>query len=146
MIEDAFPDFYRRADSASVRWQSRYLWSERVQLAGLLAAAGIGALSGPPVLVVLPFGLALMAQIFRLASRADEKWWNGRAGAESAKTASWLFVVGGEPFDVGNPEADTEFASRIADVAKEVARLVPVPVGEAHVTTEMRSLSLDPPT
>lgn len=140
MTEDEFPDFYRRADSASIRWQARYLWSERVQLAGFLAAAASGALTGPALLVVLFFGFALVAQVYRFASRADEKWWNGRAGAESAKTASWLFVVGGEPFDIGNPEADTEFASRIADVAKEVARLVPVPAGQAHVTAAMRSL------
>ena len=96
MIEDDFPDFYRRADSHSIRWQVRYLWSEKVQLVGLLLAAGIGAIGGPPLVVVLFFALALVAQVFRLTSRADEKWWNGRAGAESAKTASWLFVVGGE--------------------------------------------------
>lgn len=140
IIEDEFPDFYHQADSHSMRWQVRYLWSEKVQLVALLLAAGTAALGGPPFPVVLLFGLALLAQVFRLASHADEKWWNGRAGAESAKTASWLFVVGGEPFDVGNPESDVELASRIAEVAKEVAKLVPVPTGGSHVTAGMRSL------
>lgn len=139
MIENEFPDFYHRADAHSIRWQVRYIWSEKVQLLALLLAAGIAALGGPPFPVVLLFGLALVAQAFRLASRADEKWWNGRAGAESAKTASWLFMVGGEPFDVGNLQADVELASRITEVAKEVAKLVPVPAGDTHVTAGMRS-------
>lgn len=140
LIEDDFPDFYRRADAHSIRWQARYLWSERIQLVSLLAAAAVASLGGPPLPVVLLFGLALVAQVFRLASHADEKWWNGRAGAESVKTASWLFTVGGEPFDVGNAQADLELASRISDVAKEVAKLVPVPAGGAHITAGMRSV------
>jgi SMODS and SLOG-associating 2TM effector domain 1/SMODS and SLOG-associating 2TM effector domain 3 len=144
MIEDEFPDFYHRADAHSMRWQIRYLWSEKVQLVALLLAAGIAALGGPPFPVVLLFGVALVAQVFRLASHADEKWWNGRAGAESTKTASWLFVVGGEPFDAGNPQADVELASRISEVAKEVARLVPVPARDAHVTAGMRALRGQP--
>lgn len=144
MIEDEFPDFYHRADSHSMKWQVRYLWLERVQLLALLLAAGLAALGGPPFPVVLLFALALVAQVYRLASHADEKWWNGRAGAESAKTASWLFVVGGEPFEVGNPQADVELASRITEVAREVARLVPVPAGDTHVTAGMRSLRSRP--
>lgn len=144
MIEDEFSDFYRRADAHSFRWQVRYLWSEKVQLLALLLAAGTAALGAPPFPVVLLFGLALVAQVFRLASHADEKWWNGRAGAESAKTASWLFVVGGEPFDIGNLQADVELATRMADVAKEVAKLVPVPAGDTHVTAAMRSVRARP--
>lgn len=144
MIEEGFPEFYRRADAESVRWQARYLWSERVQLVALVITTGIAALSGPPVSVVLFFGLALVAQIYRLVLRADEKWWNGRAGAESTKTASWLFVVGGEPFDISNAQADLEFSARITGVAKDVARLIPVPTGDAHVTPEMRSVRARP--
>ena len=140
MMEEEFPDFYRRADFHSIRWQARYLWSEKIQLAALLLAAGVASFGGPPFLVVLLFALALVAQVFRLASHADEKWWNGRAGAESAKTASWLFVVGGEPFGVGNPQADVELASRMSEIAKEVAKMVPVPAGGSHVTAGMRSV------
>lgn len=144
MTEDGFPDFYRRADAHSIRWQARYLRTEQVQLAALQLAAVVGAVSGPPLLVVLLFGVALVAQVYRLTSRADEKWWNGRAGAESAKTASWLFVVAGEPFDVANARSEVEFAVRIADVAKEVAKLTPVSSGAPPVTAEMRSVRAQP--
>lgn len=140
MIEEDFPDFYRRADAESTRWQLRYLRSEKVQLGALLMTTGLAAVSGPPLTVVLFFGVALVAQVYRLVLRADEKWWNGRAGAESAKTASWLFVVGGEPFDAGNAQADLEFATRMTKVAKDVADLLPVPTSDAHVTAGMRSV------
>lgn len=144
VTEDEFPDFYRRADAHSVRWQARYLWTEKVQLAALTFAAAVAALEGPPLVVVLLFGLSIIAQVYRLTSHADEKWWNGRAGAESTKTACWLFVVRGEPFDAGNPDSDVELAARILDVAKEVAKLMPVPAGDTHVTVGMRSLRARP--
>jgi hypothetical protein len=140
LIENDFPDFYCRADEHSARWHRRYLWAEKVQLAALLLAAGVGSIAGPPALVVVLFVTTLLSQVYRLTSKADEKWWNGRAGAESAKTAAWRFVVGGEPFGIHNQQSEVELANRMVEVAREVAKLVPVPVNGAHVTDEMRSL------
>ncbi len=144
LIEDHFPDFYRRANEHSVRWQTRYLWTQKVQLSSLLAAAAVAPVSDYPLPVVMLFAVAMVAQLYRLTSRADEKWWNGRAGAESAKTASWLYVAGGSPFDFNNTAAEVELASRISEIAKEVAKLLPVPSAEAHVTTEMSVLRARP--
>jgi hypothetical protein len=144
VIEQGFPEFYARADEYSARWQRRYLRTEKVQLAALLLAAGLGSLAGPPALVALLFGTSLVAQVYRLTSRADEKWWNGRAGAESAKTTAWRFVVGGEPFGVHNLHSEVELATRMVEVAREVAQLMPVPVNGAHVTEEMRVLRSQP--
>lgn len=144
VIEDEFPDFYRNANAHSIRWQFRYLLSEKVQLLSLLGAAAVAAVGDSHLAVVLLFSLAVVAQVYRLSSRADEKWWNGRAGAESAKTASWLFSIGGVPFDLNNPQADVELAARITEVATEVARILPVPAGESHVTSGMRALRSRP--
>jgi hypothetical protein len=146
LIEQHFPEFYLRADKYSARWQRRYLRTEKAQLVALLLAAGLGSLAGPAALVALLFAASLTAQIYRLTSRADEKWWNGRAGAESAKTAAWRFVVGGEPFGAHNPHSEVELASRMVEVAREVAQLLPVPVNGAHVTDEMRVLRSQPLT
>lgn len=146
MIEDRFPDFYRRADKHSNRWQGRYLWSEKTQLASLFAAAAVAAIGLDALLIVVLFAVAVAAQILRLTLRADEKWWNGRAGAESAKTASWLYVVGGTPFQLNNSSADVELARRLTEIAAQVAKLVPVPTGEAHVTPEMRAMRARPLT
>ena len=143
VIEDEFPDFYHRGDAHSVRWQVRYLWSERIQLLALLLAVGIAALGGPPFPVVLLFGLALVAQAFRLISRGDEMWWNARLPElNPAKTASWLFVLGGEPFDAQQPPSRRRVGLEGAsEVAREGARLdTGARRRHSHVTTGMRSI------
>ncbi len=144
MIEDHFPDFYRRADRHSIAWQNRYLWSQRTQLGALLAAAAVSAFKDFPFVVVVLFAVAIGAQTYRLVTRADEKWWNGRAGAESAKTASWLYVAGGAPFGRANAKADVELAARLTDIATTNAHLVPVPSAEGYVTPEMAALRARP--
>ncbi len=140
MIEDHFPDFYERADRYAIAWQKRYLTSQQVQLGALLSAAAVAAVSAVPVATAVLFGVALMAQLYRLATRADEKWWNGRAGAESAKTASWLYVVGGAPFALTRQGSELEFATRLSEIAAKVANLVPIPSASAHITPEMAAL------
>ncbi len=141
MIEDHFPEFHRNADRHSGTWQRCYLWSERVQLISLLIPAGLAGFWNPEALVVvLCFAAATLAHSFRLATRADEKWWNGRAGAESAKTISWKFVVGGEPFAVDNSQAEVELATRLTEIASKLAKLVPVSVSQAPVSDEMRAV------
>lgn len=139
-IEDHFPEIYRRSNQHSIDWQSRYLWSERIQLASLLFAALFANLDdGGPALAALSFSIAIAAHLFRLITKADQKWWNGRAGAESTKTACWRYVVGGAPFPIGAAAADTELAARLTELASKVAEIVPVPVSEGHLTDEMRA-------
>lgn len=146
MTEEHFPEFYRRADAHAAEWQSRYLWSQKVQLGALLAAAAVSTAFDWALGVVMLFAVAIAAQFYRLVTRADEKWWNGRAGAESAKTASWLYVVGGNPFGTSNPEAGIELATRLSEIGAKVAELLPVPTAEAHVTEEMARLRAQPLT
>lgn len=139
MIEDHFPELYRKANGHSGTWQRCYLWSERIQLIALVVPAGLASFWNPAALVVVvSFAVATLAHSFRLATRADEKWWNGRAGAESAKTISWKFLVGGDPFAVDNPQAEVELATRLAEIASKVAKLVPVSVSQTPVTDEMK--------
>jgi hypothetical protein len=140
MIEENFPDFFVRADRHANSWQRRYLISQKVQLSALLCAAAIATAGDYPLVTAVLFGLGISAQVYRLSTRADEKWWNGRAGAESAKTASWLFVVGGRPFDLENSNGDVELATRLSEVAAKVANFLPIPSSQAHVTPEMYEL------
>ena len=145
MIEDGFPEFFKKSDAHSLLWQARYLRSERAQLVCLLLAAlcanfGRGGL----VLVVLLFVVAVGSNIFRLVSKADQKWWNGRAGAESAKTVSWRYVVGGAPFSLDQPMVDQLLAQRLSELATKVADMVPVAVGTSAVTSDMRTLRAEP--
>lgn len=144
MIEPEFPEFYSKSDSYSGRWQQRYLWAERVQLVALIGAALLAALDSPPGLVVLAFAVGICAQVFRLVSKADQRWWNGRAGAESAKTLSWKFIVGGNPFAVGASSVESAFATTIKEIALGVAKLTPIAVGESQVTAAMREVRSRP--
>jgi hypothetical protein len=141
MIEDHFPGFYRKADQHSRTWQKRYLWSQRVQIVALLIPAAVASFWDPDALVVvLSFAGATLSHSFRLLTRADEKWWNGRAGAESAKTISWKYVVGGNPFTIDNADAEVELAMRLTEIATKIAKAVPVSVSQAPVTDEMRAV------
>lgn len=139
MIESQFPEFYRKSDEYAKSWQTYYLWSERVELLALLVAAAAANVPGLRVLVVLGFGVSVLAHLFRLITKADEKWWNGRAGAESAKTICWKYVVGGNPLGIVAQDVDVELAARLTEIAAKVADLVPISVSQAHITAEMRA-------
>lgn len=140
MIEATFPNLYHKMDAESAKWQKRYLRTEATQLAALIAAAAVGAGGGPGYLVVIAFVVGLSATIYRHVSRADEKWWNGRAGAESAKTLSWRYVVGGSPFGIGENGAEELFARRLLEVAREVAKSVGASTSGTHISEEMSVL------
>ena len=141
MIEDQFPEFYTRADCDSKIWQGRYLWSERAQLLALTLAA-LSANFGRWGLFVTCscFAVATFCQLFRYVARADEKWWNGRAGAESVKTLSWRYVVGGKPFELSAIECEARLAERIGEVAEKVAETVPIATSGPVVSQPMRAL------
>lgn len=138
-MEEHFPDFYKRSDRHSNDWQRRYLSAQKVQLAALLACAAVAAARSVPLITVLLFAVAVSAQLYRLVTKSDEKWWNGRAGAESVKTMAWRYCVGGRPFQITNQDSEMELAKRIAEVAQKVAQMVPIASGE-HVTAEMRAV------
>ena len=139
MIEDHFSEFYLKADNYSQSWQRRFLLSERVQLLALVAGAlsanfGRAGLAGS----VLALIIALGAHAYRLVSRADERWWNGRAGAESAKTLCWCYVVGGDPFPIGARQPEVELSRRLKEIADKVADMAPIAIGSPPATTEMK--------
>jgi hypothetical protein len=140
VTDEALPEFFRRSDAYSNDWQQRFLRVERLQLVALILVAGVASIGATPAVTIICFAVALMTQVFRLITKADQRWWNGRAGAESAKRASWLYMIGGRPFELGNPTAEVEFAARLTTIAESVADLAAVPTVESHVTDAMRAL------
>lgn len=140
VTDDVLPDFFQRSDKYAKDWQRWYLAAERGQLVALILAAAAAAMGTPPAVPLLCFALALSAQIFRLTTKADERWWNGRAGAESAKTSGWLYMAGGAPFEIGSARADERLAATLVAIAEKVAHLAPVPSDSSHVTDGMRGV------
>jgi len=147
MIESHFCEFYRKAGSYSDLWQRNFLLAQKIQLTSIVLVAAFANLrsSGAEWTVAL-FAIAILAQLYRYVAKPDEKWWNGRAGAESAKTICWRYVVCGAPFEQANADADLLVSSRLNDIAKNVAKIIPISISERHITEQMREERLRPLT
>ena len=59
---------------------------------------------------------ALGAEMYILANQPLRLWYEGRAGAESVKTLTWRYAVGGNPFPTSltTAEADHLFLERLS--------------------------------
>jgi hypothetical protein len=93
------------------------------QLVAVAIAALFGALSWTQGNVRLSalisagaFGIALIMRLFLTSTHPERAWYDGRALAESMKTLSWRYCVGGEPFGLSAGNADELFSKRTAEV------------------------------
>ncbi|MEV8312217.1 DUF4231 domain-containing protein [Streptomyces flavidovirens] len=134
---DDYPLLFRAADTNSLSGQRRYLWTVRLKLAAVVAAAGFGMLSwrhgGTEVAGVMAaacFAAALVAEVYELKERPDRLWYSGRAVAESSKTLTWRFVVGGAPLGVVGNDAEAAsdvLLTRFREIATDIEPLWLVP-------------------
>lgn len=143
-----FPALLDATEEVSAAQQRAFFLATGAQL-GLLAAAAAAALIpsdrlwnvGPVATLVLFFG-ALVVQVGGLAAKAESRWYDARAAAESIKTASWEFAVGGEAYRLDDSSAE----SRYLDVLKRVLANVKsldvgaAGTGNASVTSSMKAL------
>lgn len=149
--DSSMPAAFRSADTASLAGQGDTIrqvqWALRL---GILAAAG-GITSwrvGAAKLDVLAglAGVAFVASLFFTlklgADRAEERWYRGRAIAESIKTLAWRYAVGGDPFasSLDALDADRLFVDRVDEVVKKADQLQLAPVVGEQITAAMREL------
>jgi SMODS and SLOG-associating 2TM effector domain 3/SMODS and SLOG-associating 2TM effector domain 1 len=153
LFSDAdLPPLYHAADKSSMEAQSRFLWATRIRLLGVLAAAFFGLFtwkfgSSPVdwsgVLAASCFVVALLVEGSLYQTKPERTWYEGRAVAESVKTLSWRYAVGGEPFNV---EGDAEqavadlFLARLRglfDVVKDLDLVHPTS-SEQQITQQIR--------
>jgi hypothetical protein len=110
------------------------LASWRVGAADLDLLALVGTIAFAVV-----FGLTL----YRAQRHPEETWYLGRAQAESVKTLSWRFAVGGDPFPVTLSSADAEAAllDRFQAVVDFVGErgLRAVPEGSRQLPASLRN-------
>jgi hypothetical protein len=158
VAESRFPPLYQAADRNSLDGQRRFLNATRLRLAMLVVAAGFGMFTwrraGGDLAGIggaIAFVVALLAELYLLQARPDRLWYDGRAVAESAKTLTWRYLVGGSPFgrrEVSEREAERLLLDRFRQITRELggAHLVPVSgdtdqIGPA--LREVRALPLD---
>jgi hypothetical protein len=130
----------------------------RIRLGAVIAASVFGVLTsveeiarGVAILAAISFGCALVAELYLLKARPERTWYDGRAGAESSKTLTWRFIVGGRPFgkeDLSDAEAEALLLERLHEIVQNLKglALVPPSTGAEQITPvmrEVRSLRLD---
>lgn len=143
--EPELPALWKAADDASASNQKSFFNIKRWELGGLAVGAAAALLPGPiwwsvgPFVCVAAFILVLALQAFDVGARAEARWYDARATAESIKSAAWQFAVGGEAFRLSDADAEERFTRRLEAVLAAVPKLDIGPVSgtAAGVTPSM---------
>ncbi|GAB2471187.1 DUF4231 domain-containing protein [Luteococcus sediminum] len=143
------PGFWRDADAASMAGQKWTLRYERMRLGGSTLAAlgavfslGAGRLDLAASVILLGFMVALIAELSAWAHRPADRWYDGRALAESAKTLAWRYAVGADPFPacLNQLEAQALLRERLVKIAEEASERITISSPGPLVTAGMEAL------
>jgi len=150
-LEDAdLPGLFESADTASLRGQREYARTVRLSLVFAIVAAATGVVTwkvGGSGIDFAAIGTALaltailVTELTVKASRPEDRWYDGRALAESAKSLAWRFSVGATPFPKGVDEEGVErrFTEQLSSLLAE-APTTSVPSSDRPVVTERMTL------
>lgn len=151
-LSDAeMPAAFHGADKASLDGQRFALLTVRWSLrCGLLAAIG-GAvtwrlgeakLDAAAAVSAIAFLIAIGLNLLMNSGRYEERWYKGRAIAESVKTLAWRFSVGGDPFPVSMSidEAAVTMATRVGDIISTADESTVMAEGGSQISEKMRAL------
>lgn len=103
----AYPALYQAADASSVAGQAAYRRLVQTELAFVLGGAVFAVLGafwsglGPllPGLSALSLLGAIATKLVNRQSGSDQRWFDGRAVAETVKTESWRYMMRLTPYD-----------------------------------------------
>ena len=142
--ESLLPALYIAADRASLDAQRNTRWRAGTYLGLLVLAAAGGAIDVPirddrynlgGVVAFGAFLVALLVGLSNVSAATDERWYEGRATAESLKTMAFRFAVRGDPFQDGDVEC--LFLDRLRQVLGRLQHLALPAVDADQVTDEM---------
>jgi hypothetical protein len=143
-----FPALFEAVDGISASSQTRFLLARGSELMLIVAAASLGEIprnsiggAGPWSAVVL-FACALAIRLSGAGDRAEKRWYDGRTAAESIKTATWEYAVGGESYRLSTDSADHDFRTFLQNVLTVLPNLV-MPAGSKDglaITGDMAEL------
>ncbi|GAB3406423.1 DUF4231 domain-containing protein [Flindersiella endophytica] len=148
-----YPGLFQSADRASIKGQTSYLRSLKARLLlGVLAAAAAAftVRVGPAgtdiaaLLTALAFVGSMVIHVAIATSRSGAAWYKGRALAESVKTLTWRYAVGGAPFPVRAvtpaAEADRLFVKRMEDLQRDLPEVSAAATTAGAISERMREL------
>lgn len=123
-IEQHMPELYRVADSASTRGQNRFKARTAVALI-LLIVATVGGIIDQPwasLMSAAAFAAGTVMTTLWMLRRYENQWYDGRAAAESAKSLTFKYAVGGEPYSVPSQNARGEYIDDLGAIAAKLDR------------------------
>jgi len=145
------PALFDAADKASVSSRAIFFGIVRAQVALLLTGVLSGTIATATdveqvaiVGVAAFIGVAALRVYSRLSS-VEATWYDARMAAESVKSLSWRYAIGGEPFpteSLSDKEADALFNARLWELLSDLGNLRTPPGRGAHyqITPAMRKL------
>lgn len=139
------PGLCKAADEASASSQRSFFWFKRAELSLLVVGAASGLvptafLGGAGAIVaIVAFMVVVVVQLVGVVTKAESRWYDARAAAESIKSAAWQFAVGGEAFRIDSPDVDKQFKNRLKAMLTMVPKLdlPPAKVSDASITASM---------
>jgi len=149
LSDEDLPGLFGAADAASLEGQSRYLGTTRLRLWLAIAAAACGVFPvkvGQIDLAAIATALALvgvvLTEVGLRTDKPEERWYDGRTLAESAKSLGWRFSVGATPFPCGGDENATEqrFTRQLRQLLADAPVTSISPPDRGAITEGMRRL------
>ena len=156
MVITDYPALFAGADTTSRGGQAWYTGFVRADLILVVLAAAVSAIAGMNNVVQAPAAnvlrgmsvalliLALLARTTNRIRRPEQEWWNGRAVAESTKSAAWKYMMRGQPYTGPESDADTHFATDLRSLLQDRTSLpyasVVLSHGGEQITAGMRAV------
>ena len=143
------PAAYRAAEDLSARGQTRFRRWTVAALVLLVAVAVLGLVdeSWAGWAAAAAFAASVVLTGLTVVRNAEDDWYDGRAVAESAKTLTWKYAVGGEPYGVADGEAADDYRRTLGEVVDELRAIrsaieVPAEPDDLGALTELRGAPL----
>jgi hypothetical protein len=151
LVETDLPGLYEAADTASRSGQRQYVRTVRLRLLLTIAAAVTGVVTwrvGVADIDLAAVGTAIalaaitLTEVNLRTTRPEERWYDGRALAESAKSLAWRYSVGGVPYvKQGNDKlAELRLVEQMSRLLDEAPTTSITPSLRPTVTATMHDL------
>jgi hypothetical protein len=124
-IPDNMPALYGAAETASARGQQGFRQLTAAALILLIVAAVGGMIDEHWAgwMSAAAFAIGTAATTLWVYRRHENEWYDGRAAAESAKSLTFKYAVGGQPYGVDDAAAKDEYAGALAAIVAELKQL-----------------------